>query len=165
MINCPILYQQIIFFFFMAMTSIVSSQVICPPAEVIKSCTCVDRGLGDGTIHLSCHATRLSDEQMKPILDAFLSPNVNPLSRADLEDNNLVEVPYQLKMFTQLNYLQLFSNRLTSIPSGAFNFTSKLQTLFLFNNSPLASIEPGAFHGERAIFYLISKSLSKMLIF
>ena len=132
----------------MTLTSIVFSEVICPTESDIKPCTCMDNGLGDGTIYLNCAVKRLSDEQMKPILDAFLSPDVSPLGRIDMEDNNLVEVPYQLKLFPQLNYLQFYSNRLTSISSGAFNFTSTLKTLILFNNYALASIESGAFQGR-----------------
>lgn len=81
-------------------------------------------------------------------MDSLLStPGISPVSILFLSNNLLTRVPDQIRFFPKLITANLDYNKLTSIDSGAFNFTSKLSYLNIFGNQ-IATIDPGAFLGS-----------------
>ena len=122
--------------------------VICPPAEGYAPCACQIDPYGDGTtIRLNCNNQQLNDGQASAMLDVFLTtPGISPLSWFNFPGNRLTRVPNQFPLFPQLNFVDLGRSSIESVPTGAFNFSSTLNILYL-NENGLRSIQPGAFQG------------------
>ena len=132
----------------------VEAATVCPPANVISPCACSQ--WTPTTTYLNCQSRVLTDSQASAILDAYLkTPNVSPVGVLQLSNNLLTRVPDQMKSFTQLEYAILDFNSITSIESGAFNFTdaaNPLRSLYLSTNQ-LTTIAPGAFKGSNLIYF------------
>ena len=128
--------------------------VVCPPAADYAPCNCTEfLPNKPGTIYLGCWGNQLNDSQVSDILDVFLkTPGVSPVGRSDLQFiQQLTRVPSQIKSFPQLNWVDLSTNGITSIESGAFNFTdaaNPLKMLYLQYNQ-MTTIAPGAFKGQQ----------------
>lgn len=131
---------------------LVESEIICPPAVLYEPCEC-NPDTGNVTILLYCSYMDLTDERTSDILDAFLAPDVSPVSRMEFADNLLTRIPSQLPLFHQLNWVFFNRNKLGNgtILSGSFNFTAQTKYLNLYNTS-ISSIEPGAFQGLIFLF-------------
>jgi len=130
----------------------VESAVVCPPAEAYSPCKCVETAFvreiyKPGTIYLQCYERNLSDLRLSDILDAFLTtPGVSPVGKLGLSFNQLTKVPKQIKLLPQVVAVDLKGNNISSIESGAFNFTT-LQFLEM-QKSQVVNIAPGAFQGN-----------------
>lgn len=123
------------------------SEILCPPAPLYEPCEC-NPDTGNVTILLYCNYMKLADSRISEILNAFLAPDVSPVSRMEFADNLLTRIPSQLPLFDQLNWVFLNRNNFSDglIPSGSFNFTAPVQYLNMYNAS-ISSIDPGAFQG------------------
>lgn len=120
----------------------------CPNRITIAPCTC---NLNDGTygrtVELHCFNMKLGDSKISEILATFNStPNVPPLSKLDLSLNSLTRVPKEILLFSSLAYVFLYANKIRTVHSGAFKFSSRLREISLANNQ-LTNIEPEAFEG------------------
>ena len=77
----------------------------------------------------------------------------------NLSDNQLTQIPNEIRYFDYLQIVDLDFNKILSIKSGAFNFTSRLRYLYL-NGNPTGHkinyIEPGAFVGKILYFHWTS---------
>ena len=118
--------------------------------KLIYPCTC---GLYDESdnVHLNCNNENLNDEETSRILDVFLNDNgvtYPPIGALGLSENQLTKIPHQIPFFSELNDINLSSNNITAIPTGAVNFRRTLGRLFLGSN-PLNNIEPSAFLGTQ----------------
>ena len=129
-------------------SSLVNSEVVCPPFETYAPCSCGEYLYQQGTILPNCAFRSINDSQVSDILDIFLTtPGVSPLWDLDLSRNQLNRIPAQINSFTQLKYVYLNNNNITSIDSGALRFTdatNPAQHLWFYNN-PMTTIAPGAF--------------------
>ena len=68
----------------------------------------------------------------------------------NLSDNQLTQIPNEIHDFDQLQIIDFDFNKILTIQSGAFNFTSRLRFLYLNGNpngNKINYIEPGAFLG------------------
>ena len=75
-------------------------------------------------------------------------PRVSPLRLLDISNNRLTyRIPKQLTQFAMLNNIALDNNRITTIETGAFNFSSEILTRLALNNNPITAIQEGAFQG------------------
>ena len=126
--------------------------VYCPDGA-ISPCVCENYGLesNSGMIALHCGGRDLTDDQVSDILQIFLS-NSNTSSRLvriDLTRNRLTQIPKQIRHFKQLSKLDLSGNKITSIKSGDFNFTTSMNdsSLLLYENA-ISDIEPNSFLGK-----------------
>ena len=130
--------------------------IVCPNFADFAPCYCVDNGDGQ-SIYLDCSYQNLNDSATTPILNSFLSnPNVDPVVEMNLSDNQLTQIPNEIRYFDYLQIVDLDFNKILSIKSGAFNFTSRLRYLYL-NGNPTGHkinyIEPGAFLGKILHFH------------
>ena len=134
-------------------SSLVDAEVVCPPAADYAPCQCSDYFLKPGKILLTCKILKLGDSKISDILDAFLkTPGVSPVGCLELSSNQLTRVPSQMKLFDQLEWVELYNNNITFIESGAFNFpnaSDPLQYLDLTYNK-MTTIAPGTFTGQSA---------------
>ena len=64
-----------------------------------------------------------------------------------MSNNQLTRIPVQLSTLPELLEVDLHSNKITIIKSGAFNFEKTLNQLILSNNV-ISTIENGAFQGK-----------------
>ena len=132
--------------------------VVYPPNEQYAPCECLENSLSPATIGLNCADRKANDSRISDVLDYFLaSPDISPLGQLRLNNgldksSQLTRVPRQIKFFPQLNYVSLAINKITSIESGAFNFTATLLVLDLQRNE-ITTIAPGAFLGKKKLFY------------
>ena len=137
----------------------VKAAVICPPDDAIAPCNCAESSYYPGNIYLDCYYSNLNDSQTGEILDGYLTTSgVSPLVYLNLQYNRLTRVPSQVKSCTQLVDLYFDANLITSVESGAFNFTgssNSLRNLYLFGNQ-LTTIAPDAFEGY--IICLLTRS-------
>ena len=138
--------------------------VICPPATVYSPCSCDEYKGNSATIELNCGGKNVDDTRMSAILDAlFTTGGASPVASLNLWTNKLTRVPSQLPRFTQLVSVDLNSNTIRSLPTGAFKFTSSLIDLYLESNL-LAIVEPDAFQGDygsKTIVWMSSNSLTR----
>lgn len=89
-------------------------------------------------------------------MDAFLSnPDVSPLLSVDLQQNQLTEVPNQLRFFEKLVRVNLNQNGIRTVKEGSFKFVPQnhqedrsRMDVYLDENQ-ISSIEPNAFQGKR----------------
>jgi len=129
---------------------VTNGRIICrgsPPAYEYELCRCDDQTADGSYPYLECWNKGLSDRTMSQYLNAFLKqPNVTGLKHLQLGHNKLTRVPDEIKMFVELEYVDLRYNSIHTIHSGAFYFTSILKWLYLQYNQ-LSNIEPGAFQG------------------
>ena len=119
-------------------------QLVCPPASQVYPCTCTNYNPG---LCIFCDSLNMNDLQMSNVLNAFLSPDVSPVVSFSAYNNLLMKIPSQIANFTQLNQVQLSGNQITSIPTGAFNFsqsTSLKFYLYLFQNK-ISTVQTEAF--------------------
>lgn len=130
--------------------------IVCPNPDDFSPCSCFDL-YGQGlTSYLWCFSRSLNDSRASEILSAFLTvtPAITPLGGVTFYNNSLTRVPIEIALLSQLKEANFYSNQITSIQSGAFNFVPNLGDLDFANNQ-LSSIEPGAFQGIRLqLFYL-----------
>jgi Leucine-rich repeat (LRR) protein len=86
---------------------------------------------------------------MSEILTSFLTtPGVSSVAYLYLNDNQLTYVPREIKFFTQATHVVLDRNNISSIESGAFNFSGPLPLWVLeLGANQLTTIAPGAFRG------------------
>jgi hypothetical protein len=124
--------------------------IVCPPLNTISPCKCEEYSGKPGTIQLDCYNQNVNDSMANQILDFFLTtPGVSPIGYLTLGLNRLTFVPSQIRFFSQLVEIHLFGNLITSIESGAFDFTNVanfIPVLELYTNK-LTTIAPGAFKG------------------
>ena len=146
-------------------SSVVESAVVCPPAEAYSPCKCVETAFvreiyKPGTIYLQCYERNLSDSRLSDILDAFLTtPGVSPVGKLGLSFNQLTKVPKQIKLLPQVVAVDLKGNNISSIESGAFNFTT-LQFLEM-QKSQVVNIAPGAFQGNISLLSIIKNAVPR----
>ena len=121
--------------------------ITCPVPADYTPCTCND--YGDGTIDLNCNVRNLNDVRASRILSAFLlTPGVSPVTALYLFSNQLTKIPGEIAHFNQLRYLSFGSNQITSVTSGAFNFSATtVKSLWLYGNQ-LTSIDAGVLEGK-----------------
>ena len=118
---------------------------VCPSDANLAPCTCHGSGEGQGV--LRCFRGSLNDDLASQILDQFTTPELRSfLKEVNMQSNQLTRVPIQIPLFPQVNYVDLQSNQITTIQSGAFNFAVTLFTVNVHNNL-ITSIEAGAFQG------------------
>ena len=99
------------------------SAVICPPATAYSPCSCDEYKGNSATIELNCGGKNVDDTRMSAILDALLTTGgATPVASFNLWTNKLTRVPSQLPRFTQLVSVDLNSNTIRSLPTGAFMF-------------------------------------------
>ena len=135
---------------------------VCSSSSLIEPCQCWLYS-EIGKVSLFCTGRSLNDNEASRILGVFLNDSyVSVLGKVSLSRNQLTQVPGQLPLFPQLDHADLGYNAITSIQSGAFNFTKKLHKLSLRNKS-LSNIEAGAFQGKyfwkvllELLFYLLN---------
>ena len=120
---------------------------ICPPAIDLVPCTCTGSGvLGNG--NLDCGNKNLNDDLASRILNTFICPqSLSLLYKVNMSNNQLTRIPVQLSTLPELLEVDLHSNKITIIKSGAFNFEKTLNQLILSNNV-ISTIENGAFQGK-----------------
>ena len=121
--------------------------VVCPSNPSYSPCNCTEYGAIVGNIYLDCRNQQLSDSKAEDILTSFLtSPGVSQVASIDLHFSQLTRIPDQIRSFSKLVYLDISFNSISSLQSNAFNFVSKVTTLYA-NTNQIKSIAPGAFGG------------------
>ena len=130
---------------------IIVGQLVCPPAQYYRPCSC--NNWGDGAAWLFCFNLNLNDTKTSQILSAFLSYQsvISPLGAVTLNENKLTKVPDEIKFFPRLVYVNLAGNNIRTIQRGTFNFTLTADRVLLFENE-INFIEPGAFQG---VYYIL----------
>ena len=124
----------------------VETAVICPTKVNYSPCDCYE--YSSNTIWINCRGQNLTNSRVSGILNVFLtSPGVSPVGKLSLQNNKLTRVPNQIKLFPQLVEVWLSDNKITSIQSGAFNFTTTTVEWLVLSDNPVATIAPGAFQG------------------
>ena len=129
----------------------VEGVLVCPsPASSTQPCSCQREPLfGGDKIWLNCQTLGLNDSRVNEILDSLLAPNVSPLFRLSLQNNQLTKVPTQLSLhkFSELEYIYLDNNLIRTITKGAFDLVTKVGQLSLESNA-IDTVEPDAFLGN-----------------
>uniref|UniRef100_A0A8C5UIN3 Ig-like domain-containing protein n=1 Tax=Malurus cyaneus samueli TaxID=2593467 RepID=A0A8C5UIN3_9PASS len=97
----------------------------------------------------SSASRRTRSKSIKELISIFKSTALrhlvrNPAAAAQQESHQNIEIG-AFNGLANLNTLELFDNRLTTIPNGAFVYLSKLKELWLRNN-PIESIPSYAFN-------------------
>ena len=124
----------------------VSGAVICPSASSISPCKCSASSIDPNGLFINCFDFGLSDSQMSSILDVLLNSNgTSPLVHLSGSYNNLKEIPSQISKFNSIQKIDLSSNQITSIPSGAFSFSSATSVYIYLQSNQITSIEPNTF--------------------
>lgn len=105
----------------------------------------------------SIHLEGFNEEEINNALDTFvLSPLVDTIVTLDLSFNKLTNVPAQIKSFSQLQYIYLTSNTISTANKESLAFiTPYLKELSLLENG-LSNIEPGAFQGKLLYFLMLN---------
>lgn len=131
-----------------------AAAVICPSAEAIAPCHCIEPFLYPGTVEIYCSGVSATDATVNAALDAFVkTPDVSPVTYLYLHNNSLTRIPDQVKSFSQLKFVDFWNNKITSIGAGAFNFedaSNPVLSLSLYGTQ-LTTIAPGAFKGISSI--------------
>ena len=121
---------------------------VCPPPGKISPCSCSDLGNEGLVVQLNCVASNLDDSRASEILNTMISwPRVSPLRLLDFSRNLLTRIPKQLTQFDMLNSIALDNNQISTIESGAFNFSSETLTRLSLSSNPITTIQEGAFQG------------------
>ena len=115
----------------------------CPQSAAISPCKCSKSMNG---ININCKNQSLSDSQLSTILNVFLSPGISPVTQLDASYNKLTKIPSQIPNFTSLQFIQLNSNQITSIPSGTFNYPSTTYLMVDLSWNQIRDISSCAFN-------------------
>jgi hypothetical protein len=140
----------------------VSSALIQPNPNDYAPCICLD-GRDGLTLYVECSNHNLDDTKISTILNSFLAPGISPLGGLILTNNQLTKIPDQLKQFTQLTYVDLDENKISSLTAGTLSFTARIDAINLGFNQ-LTTIAPGAFdgsYGSGSYIGLYSNSLTR----
>ena len=130
--------------------------VYCPSAEkeLISPCSCHNYGTDSDNkyLWLDCSSQGLDDSQADRVLNLFVSLHsaASRLRLLNLRGNRLTKIPKQVRLFPNLNRLNLGSNKIYSIASNDFNFinnSARGDMELWLNNNQLKTIEPGALTG------------------
>ena len=117
----------------------------CPDEPVIAPCICENYGTGESSFWLDCSSQDLDDSQVDRMLKSIVySPQLRLLN---LRGNRLTKVPSQIRLFPNLNRLNLGNNKIKSIRVKDFNFSQSATVELWLNNNQLTIIEPGSFNG------------------
>ena len=119
----------------------------CPSGKSISPCKCSGNG-EIGGLQLDCTDRPLGDDKISQILNIFLQDEAR-LGKILLRNTSLSKVPEEIGQFTRLAFVDLQSNKIRSIKSGAFKFPDRVEepgSLDLGYNN-ISVIEDGAFQG------------------
>ena len=115
---------------------------------MLEPCKC--RGKGEiGGLKLDCNDRPLGDDQISQILNIFLQDE-DKLGQILLSNTGLSKVPEEIGQFPRLAFVDLRSNKIRSIKSGAFKFpdiVKELGSVDLGYNE-ISLIEDNAFQGR-----------------
>ena len=99
---------------------------------------------------LDCNSKNLDDSGVDGILNVFVPHLIDSLRLVSLRDNRLTKVPHKIRLFSQLNRLNLGYNQLTSVKTGDFNFSTRRENVRLWlNHNGITYIQPGALDGTK----------------
>jgi len=105
----------------------------CPTfATDISPCVCAETDNSMTTVTVSCAGQNINDTKMASIVNNI--PVSTPMEKLDVRANQLTKMPPKLPTFTQLVYLLLASNAITSIASGDLNLTGPVHIIDLSSN-------------------------------
>ncbi|KAG7255799.1 LOW QUALITY PROTEIN: hypothetical protein CRUP_027065 [Coryphaenoides rupestris] len=117
---------------------------VCSCSNQFSKVICTRRGLRDVPDGISTN-TRYLNLQENLIQVIKLQAPAAPGDPAAEQESHSQHRTRSLNGLASLNTLELFDNRLTTIPNGAFEYLSKLKELWLRNN-PIESIPSYAFN-------------------
>ena len=149
--------------FISALLCVLSSQVVltsktsafyddtnyCPSADSISPCQCNSYPTSRGNnIHLDCGWTHLGDSKFSEVLQLIWENNGwNKLGSIVAFSCSLTKIPDEITRFRSLGKIELYNNRITSIESGAFDFSSAPYRVEIdLTNNDITFIDTGAFN-------------------
>ena len=125
---------------------------LCPTAAAISPCTC-NNSNNLGMVAIYCGGKNLNDNQMANIISNIFT--WSPIDTMYLAGNKLTKIPAGLSQYTQLIWLQLESNSITSIgPNDLSGLTAPVMYINLANNQ-ISTIADNAFPSWSILHNLI----------
>jgi len=103
------------------------------------------------SLELNCNSLNLTDSQLSNVLNVFLYPQyISPVVSIYASQNKLTQVPSQISQFKTLANLNLDFNQIANISSFtgfsfSYNFINSFINVML-NNNKIASIPSGIFN-------------------
>ena len=122
----------------------------CPESSLISPCRCkLEQYLDDKFMELDCSFRDLNNSMISDVLDAFNSTMKRPLSRFNLSNNRLTQLPEQLRILDRLRFVNLGHNQIKVVRTGTFKSkSSKRHTEVFLNDNKIIKIEPNSFQGS-----------------
>ena len=120
---------------------------LCPVAADISPCTCDynDINFSKTKIAIDCSNRGLNDTKISAIVNKI--PPAATLYKITMNGNLLTQVPQGLAKFIYLSLVDLSSNLITSVASGALTLPAPVELINLANNF-ITAIEPSSFPGS-----------------
>ena len=121
----------------------------CPESSLISPCRCkLEQYLDDKFMELDCSFRDLNNSMISDVLDVFNSTLNRPLSRLNLSNNRLTQIPDQLRILDRLRFVNLGHNQISVVRTGTFKSkSSKRHTEVFLNDNKIIKIEPNSFQG------------------
>jgi len=119
-----------------------TGEVVCPTAADLGGCTCQEAWSDESGLDIDCREVKLNDATVGGLLKALLETGVSPAVTFDASKNNLTKVPVNLSKLSELTYIDMNDNQITSIPVGAFQSSSTKNVGIYLSNNRISSIAP-----------------------
>ena len=120
---------------------------LCPAAADISPCACdyYDVAASKSKVAIDCSSRGLNDTRMAAIVGKIPAPAA-ALYKMTMDGNQLTRVPQGLAQFIFLSVVDLSSNAITSVASGALAFPAQVETINLAKNT-ITALEPSSLPG------------------
>ena len=114
--------------------------------------------LANGLNDIDMGFSGLDDEAANRILDWVVKSSNATLTTIYLDKNHLTKIPSQIPEIKMLNFLDISSNQIVSVLSGALSFTAPVTRISLKDNN-ISTIQPYSFQGINTIFQIFYHNL------
>ena len=155
-----------------------SSNSSRPTSDMISPCKCIDPASSskqtalnsNNGLLITCKDQLLGDVNVSQVLNFFLVAMGSDqlVGELILSNTSLSRVPDEIRLFSNLNYVDLRYNQITFIPSGSIKFPAdqvnapgKIDLSF----NRIKSMERGAFQGKSVLFIISIYQLNKLYQF